>query len=155
MDARAAFWRYAGPMSAPDHEDDGRPGPDSMTPSERRIGIRYLSCFPAHLQVQDGGTRAAMIHDLSVKGALLLVRTKLTIGDTIRLNLFITGDMKTSLEVIAHVVRIETLSDPYAGPWSNRVAVQFSDELTGIDAELAALAKQQADFFAKNTPDKT
>lgn len=142
-------------MSPPDNDDDGRPGPDSMTPSERRIGIRYLSCFPAHLQVEDGGTRAAMIHDLSASGALLLVRTALAIGDTIRLNLFITGDMTESRAVVARVVRIEKLSDPYAGPWSSRVAVHFDDELTGIDQELAALAKQQAEFFAKNAADKT
>jgi hypothetical protein len=139
-------------MSAPDNEDDAKPGPDSMTPSERRIGIRYLSCFPAHLQNEDGGTRAAMIHDLSASGALLLVRASLAIGDMIRLNLFITGDMNDSRAVVARVVRIEKLSDPYAGPWSSRVAVQFDDELTGLDKELAALAKQQAEFFAKHDP---
>ena len=139
-------------MSVADHDDD-KPGADSLSPSERRIGTRYLSCFPAHLQHEDGGTRAAMIHDLSVAGALLLVRASFAVGDTIRLNLFIKGDMDASREAVGRVVRIEKLSDPYAGPWSSRVAVQFDEELDGIDEELAALAKRQAEFFAKGQAD--
>jgi hypothetical protein len=134
-------------MSAPDRDDE-TPAPDSLTPSERRLGFRYLSCFPAYLEHDGGGTRAAMIHDLSVSGAMLLVRTKLAVGDMIRLNLFITGDMGESRDIVARVVRIEPLSDPFAGPWSSRVAVHFDDELTGVDKEIASLAKRQAEFFA-------
>ncbi len=154
MDDHSVVWLYSEEMSASDNGDDDRAGPDSLTPSERRIGIRYLSCFPAHLQNEDGGTRVAMIHDLSVGGALLLVRATLAIGDTVRLNLFIHGDMKESREVVARVVRIEKLSDPYAGPWSSRVAVHFDEELAGIDGEIAALAKQQAEFLAKSSTGK-
>ena len=141
-------------MSAP--ERDREDAADSLTPSERRIGCRYLSCFPAYLEREEEGTRAAMIHDLSVSGALLLVRTKLAIGDAVRLRLFFNGDMETGREAVARVVRVERLSDPYAGPWSDRVAVHFDDELEGVDGEIEALAKKQAEFFApKTTPTKT
>jgi hypothetical protein len=132
-------------MSAPDREDDPTSAPDSLTPSERRLGFRYLSCFPAHLEREGDGTRAAMIHDLSVSGALLLVRTTLAVGEAVRLRLFITGDMNESRDVVGRVVRIEKLGDPFAGPWSSRVAVQFDDELTGVDSEIGALAKRQAE----------
>jgi hypothetical protein len=134
-------------MSAPDRDVE-TPDSDSLTPSERRLGFRYLSCFPAHLEQEGASTRAAMIHDLSVSGTLLLVRTTLAVGDTVRLRLFITGDTSEGRDVTGRVVRIEKLEDPFAGPWSSRVAVQFDEELYGVDHEIAALAKRQAEAFA-------
>jgi len=136
-------------MSDPVRHDSDAPGSDELSPSERRLGFRYLSCFPAYLQREGDGPRAAMIHDLSGSGALLLVRMALAIGDTVRLSLFITGEMDTSRDVVARVVRIEKLEDPFAGPWSSRVAVQFDEELRGVDKEIAALAKRQAEFFGE------
>ena len=132
-------------MSAPDRDDETTPSPDSLTPSERRLGLRHLSCFPAHLEREGDGAQAAMIHDLSVSGALLLVRMTLAVGDAVRLRLFITGDMTESRDVVGRVVRIEKLGDPFSGPWSSRVAVQFDDELRGVDKEIGALAKRQAE----------
>jgi hypothetical protein len=139
-----------GPMSETDRDTDPTPGgSDSLTPSERRLGFRYLSCFPAYLERGTDGPHAAMIHDLSVSGARLLVRATLAVGDTVRLSLFITGDMDVAREVVARVVRIEKLDDPFAGPWSSRVAVQFDEEIAGIDGEIAALAKRQAEFLGR------
>ena len=59
-------------------------GQDSMTPSERRIGVRHFACFPAHVERPGGAKRTAMIHDLSVSGALLVVSTLLRVDDRIR-----------------------------------------------------------------------
>jgi hypothetical protein len=132
-------------MAAPDRDDEVPSSADALTPSERRLGFRYLSCFPAHLERDGDGARAAMIHDLSVSGALLLVRTTLAVGDPVRLRLFITGDPDESHEVVGRIVRIEKLGDPFAGPWSSRVAVQFDEELLGVDEEIGALAKRQAE----------
>jgi hypothetical protein len=80
-----------------------------------------------------------------VSGALLLVRTTLAVGDAVRLRLFITGDMDEYRDVVGRVVRIEKLEDPFAGPWSSRVAVHFDEELRGVDKEIGALAKRQAE----------
>jgi hypothetical protein len=136
-------------MSTKEH-DEAPQEDEALTPSERRLGFRYLSCFPAHLQREGDGPRAAMIHDLSVSGALLLVRMSLAVGDTVRLSLFIQGDDRSaSRDVVARVVRIEKLDDPFAGPWSSRVAVHFDEELPGMDAEIAAIAKRQAELGSK------
>jgi hypothetical protein len=125
---------------------------DSLTPSERRLGYRYLACFPAYLQRDDGSMRASMIHDLSVTGALLLVRATMNVGDTVRLSLFIDGDITRSRDVTARVVRVEQLEDPLAGPWSRKIAVQFDDEDLGdIEPQLQDLAKKQAEFFSPKT----
>jgi len=131
-------------MGASDKDDDQ----DSLTPSERRIGYRHLACFPAYLENDDASARASMIHDLSVSGALLLVRASINVGDTVRLKLFIDGDLAKSRDVTARVVRVEKLEDPLSGPWSRRLAVHFDDPLSDIEPQIAELAKRQAEFFA-------
>jgi hypothetical protein len=125
--------------------DDGN---DSMTPSERRIGARHFAAFPAHVERKgsEGSSekRTAMIHDLSVTGALLVVRAKLEVGDTISLQLYVTGDPDSPTRA-AHgkVVRVEPLGPKALGLWSHRVAVKFDEPLTDFESEIKALEERQ------------
>ena len=114
-------------------------------PSESRLGVRHFACFPAHIERPDGEKRTAMIHDLSVSGALLVVRTQLTVGDAVSLQLYVTGDPEDSRSrtVHARVVRIETLDQFARGLWSHRVAVQFDEPLTDFEPEIKALEARQ------------
>jgi hypothetical protein len=125
----------------PSMNDDG---PDSMSPSERRIGVRHFACFPAYLERPDGSKRAAMIIDLSTRGALLVVRTQVAVGAQVSLELFVTAepDARTRFTQ-AKVVRVEALDDKAYGPWSHRVAVQFAEELSDFEAEVEALEQRQ------------
>jgi hypothetical protein len=119
-------------------------GDDPLTPSERRIGVRHFACFPAHVERPDGAKRAAMINDLSVSGALLVVRTKLEVGDHVSLQLYVTGDPDAkSRATSARVVRIEPLEPAAYGPWSHRIAVQFDEELKDFEPEIKALEERQ------------
>jgi len=71
-------------------------GDTAPPPSDRRIGERYLACFPASLERSDGEQRPSIIRDLSESGALLLVRTtKVAVGDEVRLQLYIADDAST------------------------------------------------------------
>jgi hypothetical protein len=120
------------------------PKDERMTPSERRIGVRHFACFPAHIARPDGEKRTAMIHDLSVSGALLVVRAQLKVGDVVSLQLYVTGDPDSRTRVThARVVRVEPLEPGAVGIWSHRVAVQFDEELTDFQAEIAALDAHQ------------
>ena len=104
---------------------------DSVPPSDRRAGERYLACFPAELERPDGEHRPSIIRDLSESGALLLVRTtKVAVGDEVRLQLYIAEDASTFREARARVVRVENLSPGDAGPLLRRVAVHFDAPLT-------------------------
>jgi hypothetical protein len=106
-------------------------------PSDRRIGERYLACFPAALERSDGEHRPSIIRDLSESGALLLVRTtKVAVGDEVKLQLFIADDVSTSRPATGHVVRVEQLGPGDAGPWLRRVAVRFSEPLTMYGEEI-------------------
>jgi hypothetical protein len=98
-------------------------------PSDRRSGDRHLACFPASVRSPDGTERAALIHDLSVAGGLLFVRTKkLGVGDPVTLDLFIAKETDTFRRVLAKVVRVEPIDEP--GAWLCRVAVQFDEPIT-------------------------
>lgn len=121
--------------------DDGH---DTLTPSERRIGVRHFACFPAHVERPDGAKRAAMINQLSVSGALLVVRTKLVVGDSIALQLYVTGEPDSPTRATrARVVRVEALDDKAYGPWSHKVAVQFEEPLADFEGEIKELEERQ------------
>jgi hypothetical protein len=115
-----------------------------MTPSERRIGVRHFACFPADLERPERGKRVAMIHDLSITGALLVVRAELAVGDDVSLQLYVTGDPDSrSRATHARVVRIEPLAPTERALWSHRVGVQFDSPLTDFEPEIEALAARQ------------
>ena len=108
-------------------------------PSDRRVGERYLACFPASVERPDGEQRPSIIRDLSESGALLLVRTtKIAVGDAIKLQLYITDDTTTFRVAQAKVVRVEELTPGDAGPWLRRVAVQFDAPISMYAADIAA-----------------
>lgn len=117
----------------------------SMTPSERRIGVRHFACFPAHVAKPQGQRGLAMIHDLSVSGAQLVVRAQLEVGDALSLQLYVTGDPEDSRtrSTRARVVRIEPLEPSARGAWTHRVSVQFDEPLRDFEAEIKALEARQ------------
>jgi hypothetical protein len=117
---------------------------EEMTPSERRIGFRHFACFPAFVEQPDGEKRTAMIHDLSMTGALLNVRAGLSVGDTVRLQLMLTGDLNGRMrDAVGKVVRVEQLGPKAQGTWSHRVAVHFDEELRDVEQEIKALEAKQ------------
>jgi hypothetical protein len=114
-------------------------------PSNRRIGERYLACFPAALTRPDGEQRPSIIRDLSESGALLLVRTtKIAVGDEVTLQLYITEDAGTFRPAKGKVVRVEDLAPGDAGPWLRRVAVHFDEALTMYAQEIASFRERAA-----------
>jgi hypothetical protein len=115
------------------------------TPSERRIGVRHFACFPAHVEQPHGEKGLAMIHDLSVSGAQLVVRAQLQVGDAVSLQLYVTGDPADSRTraTRARVVRFEPLDPAARGAWTHRVAVQFDEPLKDFEGEIKALEERQ------------
>jgi hypothetical protein len=111
---------------------------DSVPPSERRTGVRYLACYPASIVRDDGSQRDSLIRDISISGVLLLVNTsKLKADDKIDLRLFISDDFNTYRRATGKVVRVEDLP-PGSMPWSHRVAVKFDEVLVQYQDEIDA-----------------
>jgi hypothetical protein len=118
------------------------------TPSERRIGVRHFACFPASVDRPKGDGVLAMMHDLSVSGAQLVVRADLKVGDALSLQLFVTGDPSDprTRKTSGRVVRVEELDAASRGAWTHRVAVQFDEALKDFEDEIAALEKRQREL---------
>lgn len=117
---------------------------DRKTPSERRIGVRHFACFPAHIERTGDAKRTAMMHDLSITGALLVVNAKLAVGDIVSLQLHVSGDADArTRSTHARVVRVERLEPAARGIWSHRVAVQFDEPLVDFEPEIMALGERQ------------
>jgi hypothetical protein len=115
---------------------------DSVPPSERRIGARYLACYPASILREDGQERQSLIRDISVSGVLLLVNTsKLKQDDPVQLRLYISDDFSTFRPATGRVVRVETLPEGSL-PWTHRVAVQFDAVLVAYEQEIEAFKER-------------
>jgi hypothetical protein len=117
---------------------------DRTPPSERRIGARHFACFPAHIARTGDVQRTAMMHDLSISGAMLVVNAKLAVGDVVSLQLHVSGDADArTRSTHARVVRVERLEPAARGIWSHRVAVQFDEPLVDFEPEIKALGERQ------------
>lgn len=115
---------------------------DSVPPSERRIGVRYLACYPASIVRPDGTQRDTLIRDISISGVLLLVNTaRLKVDEKLELRLFISDDFHTYRTATGIVVRIEELP-PGSMPWSHKVAVRFDEVLVKYQAEIDAFKEK-------------
>ena len=111
--------------------------------SDRRVAERHLACFPASVERPDGETRSSIIHDLSVSGALLLVRTELDVGQVVKLQLHISENVDEVREASGTIVRVVPLADDEIGMWVRKVAVKFDEALTIYEKEIEALRERQ------------
>ena len=116
---------------------------DSSPPENRRIGERYLACFPASLTRSDAKQRLSLIRDLSESGALLLIATtKIVVGEELSLDLYIADDASLFRTTRAKVVRVEELTAEEKGLWLRKIAVQFDEPLTMYAEEIATFRER-------------
>src|SRR5262249_40191304 len=115
---------------------------------DRRDASRHFACFPAHIAraEAEGDPRSALISDLSIKGALLMTRVRLAVGDPVTLALYLVEDASSSRSVSGRVVRVERRGVD-AGMWGFDVAVEFDEALTDIQDEIKSIEARQAGSF--------
>ena len=121
---------------------EAEPAPESG--SERRENERHFACFPAHILRPGGGTRMALIRDLSVSGALILTRTRLAVGEEVKLSLYLSADSNEARPATGTVIRAEPRTGDRAEVWHHSVAIQFIEPLRDCEAEIKDLAARQA-----------
>lgn len=112
-------------------------------PEDRRTDVRHIACFPAEIEPEDGEATLAMIRDLSVSGALLFSRSKLKVGSKVKLSLYILDDTNPRV-VYGQVMRSEKRSQELVDMWSISIGVKFDELLKDCEAEVKAVAEQQA-----------
>lgn len=116
---------------------------DQGRPSERRAEPRHIAYFAAEIEPDGGETSIAIIRDLSVSGAQLLTRSKFKVGDPVKLSLYIL-DETTPRVVSGQIVRCERRGADYSDVWPNTVGIKFAEQLSDCEAEIKAVADQQA-----------
>jgi len=115
--------------------------------AERREATRYFTCYPFHIQKGDqgdtGDMEIAVIQDLSVTGAFLLVTTDLSVGARVKLHLDF-GDAPGTVTVEGRVLRSERRPADVSDLWLYGAAVQFVELDAAVEASIHELAKKVA-----------
>jgi len=114
-------------------------GPDS----DRRQNTRHIACAPAHIQDRNGKPHISLIRDLSVTGAMIYTRTKLDVGDSVELTLYIEGtEDDPGRATRGEVVRFEKRANGVL--WPFLLGVRFEQPIHDAEAQVKALAEHQA-----------
>jgi hypothetical protein len=112
---------------------------------DRRIAPRHSAYIGAEIDTGDGPVKAAITHDGSATGLMLLTRAELDLGQVVKLAVFLVEG--TSKSVSGKVVRRDQLSAEENTLWRSKVAVALDE----ADPELAKLftdlAEQQAKIY--------
>ena len=111
---------------------------------ERRTASRLIACIPAYLDSIHDEHDLALIRDVSSTGARLLTRTKLPIGLSVHLELYVRGDGGTPTEASGHVVRSDRRERAVSDVWPWEIAVEFEAPLEDADHEIESLSERQA-----------
>lgn len=110
---------------------------------DRRTASRLIACIPAYLDSIHDEHDLALIRDVSTTGARIFTRTKLPIGLSVRLELYVRGDAGTPSEVNGHVVRADRRDIAVSDVWPWEIAVEFEAPLKDSDREIEALSERQ------------
>lgn len=122
---------------------------EDESPSDRRIDLRHLACFPANVETKRGTECIALIRNASLTGLQLLTADTFEKGEQIHLSLYIHRGDPAPHRVSARVVRIEDRG-PEALEWPFAVAVRFDEPLEGVEDELERLERQYAETFSSD-----
>ncbi len=116
--------------------------PDADPPSDRRGGLRYVTCYPFHIQKgereQTEDMEVALIRDLSEGGAYLLLGAAVEVGA--RLKLHLDRAEAPVLVVEGRVQRTERRPTEVADVWQFGAAVVFQDPAPEVARAIRELA---------------
>jgi hypothetical protein len=119
-----------------------------MADSDKRTEARHLACMLAQIERQKSDPRNALIRDISTSGALLLTRSKLAVGESVKLSLYLSTE-EGAQPVVAEgkVVRVEQRPRDQADMWTHSAAVHFDTALGHLAQELGQIAAKQRSIF--------
>ena len=131
-------------MQKPKLQDVSDP---SREPLERRRAQRHLAWMPAYLALpSDGVERLCVTHDVSRTGGLVLTQFRLTPGEEVTLEMFLTSDATLPTVRRAEVVRVQRRDQPNTF-WTFDTALRFSDPIDREEQEVQAIAERQRGWW--------
>lgn len=117
-----------------------------MSTANRRRTTRLVTCVPAGVHTSDK-ERVGLIRDASAEGALLFCKSKLTVGDQVKLAIRVDADDERSVDVQGRIVRVERMKE---GFWSFRIGVLFDPPREDLTHLFKDLAERQERLFGSS-----
>lgn len=108
-------------------------------------------CIPAYVQRTETGPHIALIRDISLSGALILIRKRLVVTEPLDLSLHLRAEVDTGpvREARASVVRLETLEPDRAGLWLHAAGVRFDEPMDDLDDQIKSVSARLIARFGK------
>jgi hypothetical protein len=131
-------------MQKPTLQDVSDP---SKEPLERRRAQRHLAWMPAYVALPtDGVERLCVTHDISRHGGMVLTQFRLTPGEEVTLEMFLTDDTMAPTVRRAEVLRVARRQQPNTF-WTFDTALRFSDPMDAEEPEVEAIAERQKGWW--------
>jgi hypothetical protein len=112
---------------------------------ERRVSPRHAAYIGAEIDTGDGPVKAAITHDGSATGLMLLTRADLEVGQSVKLAVFFAeGESKS---ISGKVIRRDALDRDENTLWRCKVAVVLDEPHSDLAQAFTELAERQAAIY--------
>ncbi len=119
----------------------------SREPLERRRAQRHLAWMPAYVALpSDGVERLCVTHDVSRTGGMVLTQFRLTPGEQVTLEMFLTQDAERPTTRRAEVMRVRRRQEPNTF-WTFDTALRFDDPMNEEEPNVIAIAERQRGWW--------
>ncbi len=122
-----------------------------MDDDNRRTAERHAVYMGAEIELDGDRVASAVTRDASTTGLLLLARTRLEPGQTVRIRIYLPGDGDPRI-VTGKVVRREPLNEHENSLWREKVAVALDTPAPDVESTLADLAAKQEKVYGSQRP---
>ncbi|MCC6898557.1 MAG: PilZ domain-containing protein [Polyangiaceae bacterium] len=112
---------------------------------DRRTAPRHAAYIGAEIDTGEGAAKAAITHDGSATGLLLLTRADLEPGQTVKLAVFF--DEGEARSMTGKVVRRDPLDLDENTLWRCKVAVELDQAEPDLDRAFTELADKQSAIY--------
>lgn len=110
---------------------------------ERRSTDRHLSCIPAALDSAEESQDLALIRDVSARGARILTRTELSLGEAVTLHLYLGKAGEGPRAASGRIVRVDRRDPDASEVWRWELGVEFESPISDYEQEIEDLTRRQ------------
>jgi PilZ domain len=111
-------------------------------PIDRRRAPRYLACFPVKIEPSVGVERLCVCRDMSSTGGMMMTQSRLPVGESIKLALYLSNDVSDARHAKARVVRLKRRSVRNSF-WLYDAAMSFEEPMVEAEPVVKALSEKQ------------
>jgi hypothetical protein len=112
-----------------------------MSGRDKRGAARFDVWFPLEIESETTTRQIAVSKDVSQKGILVAMPSKVEVGAEVKVTFKLPGLVPIEHELEGVIVRVERNADDPKAMWRYQVAIQFDDEMPGLETALTVLKR--------------